>query len=379
MMSFPADLESARAAGRTLESPFGIQADARFPERVYQWGFSVQQVLPGRFTAQAGYLGSASRGMVTNRWGNLVTAMSPYGQLTRQNPAYGELLFTAGGGSANYHALQLQANRRFTQDFVLGAQYSWSHNMTDVPGDNATVQTPNCLRCEKGPADFDIRHTAAINAHYHVPLGRGARRWNTGALGRLAAGWSLGAMFSARAGMPVDVRVQRADIALVNGAGQTIPLGAAGGRPVQETPEGGGSYASLRPSVSPGVNPYLDGRLRVYNPAAFTLPALGTYGNLGRNALLGPGFSQLDFQLTRTFRFRERGALEARLDFYNLLNHPNFAQPTAKLVNVDPLTQPGEAFSDSQSENFGVISSTVGRNLGLGTSRQIQAGLRLSF
>jgi hypothetical protein len=127
------------------------------------------------------------------------------------------------------------------------------------------------------------------------------------------------------------------------------------------------------------VNPYLDGRLRVYNPAAFTLPALGTYGNLGRNALLGPGFSQLDFQATRTFRFRERGALEARLDFYNLLNHPNFAQPTAKLVNVDPLTQPGEAFGDSQSENFGVISRTIGRNLGLGTSRQIQAGLRLSF
>jgi hypothetical protein len=61
------------------------------------------------------------------------------------------------------------------------------------------------------------------------------------------------------------------------------------------------------------------------------------------------------------------------------LNHANFAQPTSTLVNVAPFVQPGEAFGSSQSANFGVISSTIGRNLGLGTSRQIQLGLRLSF
>jgi hypothetical protein len=328
---------------------------------------------------QAGYLGSASRGLITHRWGNLVTSMSPYGQLFRQSPAYGEVLISAGGGSANYQALQLQVNRRFTQDFVMGAQYSWSHNLTDVAGDSATLQDPGCLRCEKGPADFDARHSATVNAHYHLPLGRGARHWSRGALGYLAAGWSMGAIYSMRTGLPVDVRLQRSDLAMVNASGAMVPLGTPNARPKLDTPAGGGSYASLRPSLVPGVNPYLDGRLRVYNPAAFAVPAFGTYGNLGRNALTGPGFSQLDLQLTRIFRFRERGALEARADFYNLLNHPNFAQPSSKLVNVDPLTQPGEAFGERQAQNFGVISSTIGRNLGLGTSRQIQIGLRLSF
>jgi hypothetical protein len=379
-LSFPAgNLDAAQAAGRTLDNPIGIDSDARFPGRVWQWGFSAQQVLPASFTAQAGYLGSASRALATRRWGNLVTGISPYGQVSRQNPAVGEVPYLAVGGSANYHALQLQLNRRFTQDLVMGAHYSWSHNITDTPGENAVAQNPKCLRCEKGPADFDTRHTVVVNAHYHLPVGSGSKHWNKGILGRAAAGWSLGTVFSARSGLPVDVRVQRSDMTLVNGSGQMVPLGTPGGRPVADTPEGGGSLASLRPNATPGVSPYLDNGLHVFNPYAFTLPKLREYGNLGRNALLGPAFSQLDLQLTRTFRIRETCALEFRAEFYNLLNHPNFAQPTSKLTNVDPLTQPGEAFSDSQSENFGVISSSVGRNLGLGTSRQIQFGVRISF
>ena len=166
---------------------------------------------------------------------------------------------------------------------------------------------------------------------------------------------------------------------MVDAAGVTVPLGTPNARPAQDTPYGGGTFGSLRPTVVAGVSPYLDERLRVFNPGAFTVPELRTYGNLGRNALLGPSFSQLDLALTRTVRFGERCALEIRADAYNLLNHPNFAQPTSKLVNVDPLTQPGEPFSESQSENFGVINSTIGRNLGLGAARQIQVGLRLSF
>ena len=83
--------------------------------------------------------------------------------------------------------------------------------------------------------------------------------------------------------------------------------------------------------------------------------------------------------MTRSFRFGEQASLEFRADCYNLLNHANFAQPTDMLVNAAPFVQPGEAFGTNQSANFGVISSTIGRNLGLGTARQMQLGLRLSF
>jgi hypothetical protein len=378
-LSFPADMDAAAASGRTVENPSGIDPASRFPGRVTQWGLSVQQVLPARFTAQAAYLGSAGRNLLTNRWGNFVTAISPYGQLMRQNPAFGEIAFVAAGGSDNYQAMQLQLSRRFTDDFLAGIQYSWSHNITDVPSDGVALQNPNCLRCEKGAADFDARHSATFNGHYRVPLGRGSRHLSSGVPGYAFEGWSAGAIMSFRTGLPVNVNLQRSDLAFFTRDGLMVPLGTPGALPVLDTPLGGATRGSFRPDAAPGVSPYLDQRLLVFNPAAFTLPAIGAYGNLARNALRGPGFSQLDTQITRTFRFGERSALDFRADFYNLLNRANFAQPSSTLINVTPFIQPGGAFGMDQAANFGVISSTIGRNLGLGTSRQIQLGLRLSF
>jgi hypothetical protein len=378
-LSYPTDVQAVAAAGMAVEDPVGIDSSTHFPERVYQWGLSVQQILPGGFTAQAGYVGSAGRNLLTRRWGNLTTGINPYGLPLRQNPAFSEIAYVAGGGSANYNALQLQLNRRFAQDFLVGAQYSWSHNIADTQSDETTLQDPNCLRCEKGPADFDVRHSAALNAFYNVPLGRGSGRWSTGVAGQVLAGWSLGAIFGIRSGLPVNVNLNRTDISFVDAAGTLVPIGTPGARPVPDTPYGGGTRGTLRPSVAAGVNPYLDDRLMIFNPAALTIPQFGAYGNLGHNALVGPGFSQLDAQITRTFHIGERGAVEFRADFYNLLNHTNFAQPVAMLVNAEPLLQPGQAFGMEQSSNFGVISSTIGRNLGLGTSRQIQFGLRVAF
>ena len=378
-LSFPADMNAAAAAGLTVQTPIGIDTSSRFAERVYQWGLSVQQVLPAQFTAQAAYLGSAGRDLLTRRWGNLVTGMTPYGELLRQNPAFGEIPYIAGGGSAGYQALQLQLNRRFAEDLLVGAQFSWSHNLTDTQSEGTALQNPACLQCEKGPADFDVRRAASVNAIYHVPLGRGSRHWNRGVAGAALAGWSAGALFSVRTGVPVNVTLTRSDVSFVDATGQVVAAGTPGAFPVLDTPAGGGTYGAFRPGVVAGVNPYLDSRLSVFNPAAFTVPQLGSYGNLGRDALTGPGFSQLDGQATRAFHFGERTELQFRADIYNALNHANFAPPTGMLVNVSPFIQPGAAFTAAQSANFGVISSTVGRNLGLGTSRQIQLGLRVSF
>jgi hypothetical protein len=378
-LSFPADLETAAAAGRTVENPAGIDSSSGFPGRVIQWGLSVQQVLPARFTAQAGYLGSGGRNLLTNRWGNFVTGMSPYGQLIRQNPSFGEIAYVAAGGSDNYHAMQLQLSRRFTDDFVAGVQYSWSHSITDVPSDGVALQNPKCLRCEKGAADFDARHSATFNGLYRVPLGRGSRHLSGGIAGSVFEGWSIGAVMSARTGLPVNVTLQRSDLAFFNQDGVMVQLGTPGALPALDTPLGGATRGSMRPDAAAGVDPYFDQRLLVFNPAAFRVPLPGSYGNLARNSLRGPGFAQLDSQITRTFRFGERGALEFRADFYNLLNHADFAQPSSTLINVSPFIQPGGVFSMDQASNFGVISSTIGRNLGLGTSRQIQLGLRLGF
>jgi hypothetical protein len=151
---------------------------------------------------------------------------------------------------------------------------------------------------------------------------------------------------------------------------------------MMNVPGGGEGRPALRPNLVPGVDPYASGGGTLWlNPAAFATPLPGTFGNLGRNALRGPGFSQLDLQVSRTFRVTESQAIIFRIDAFNALNHENFANPTVVLpdtVQVGTLA-PGQPYSTETATGFGVLSSTVGRTVGLGTSRQVQLSLRYRF
>jgi hypothetical protein len=129
------------------------------------------------------------------------------------------------------------------------------------------------------------------------------------------------------------------------------------------------------------VNPYLKNEAtgQWLNPAAFAIPAPGTYGNAGRNSLRGPGFSQFDATITKKVVLREGQSVEFRMETFNIFNKANFANPPATLPNALPGLQPGQLFTEALAPGFGVITSTVGRTVGLGTSRQIQLALRYNF
>jgi hypothetical protein len=104
------------------------------------------------------------------------------------------------------------------------------------------------------------------------------------------------------------------------------------------------------------------------NPAAFSQPADGTFGDLGRNAIFGPGFRNLDFSTTKDFQFREPFLLQFRAEFFNLFNHPNFALPQGSFG----------------TQSFGQITQTPdvaqgNPGLGGGGPRVVQFGLRLQF
>jgi hypothetical protein len=122
----------------------------------------------------------------------------------------------------------------------------------------------------------------------------------------------------------------------------------------------GGCDATARPA---GVEP----RLAWFNTKCFQNAAIGTFGNLGRNGLRGPGYSGLDSGVYRNFPVRESVNLQFRSEFFNILNHPNFAQPNASLGNPAA---------------FGTITATAGGLYGLGASsdpRVIQFALKLVF
>jgi hypothetical protein len=138
----------------------------------------------------------------------------------------------------------------------------------------------------------------------------------------------------------------------------------------------------------PGVDPFIhDGGLLFLNPAAFATPQPGTHGNLERGFLHGPNFRQLDLMIAKHVPLRGESNIELRVEVFNVFNADNFSNPAATLPNALPTNnvteankvQPGQAYSSAAAGTFGTITSTVGRTVGLGTSRQVQFALRWNF
>jgi hypothetical protein len=129
------------------------------------------------------------------------------------------------------------------------------------------------------------------------------------------------------------------------------------------------------------VNPFLNNDRNFLNPAAFATPAPGTFGNLPRNALSGPGFKQVDMIAVKRFRITETTNFEFRTEVFNIFNHTNFANPSATLNNaLSASFQPGMPYTQSLAgSTFGLLRSTVNRTVGLGSNRQIQFAFRLNF
>ncbi len=159
-----------------------------------------------------------------------------------------------------------------------------------------------------------IRHSLNLNALYELPFGRG-RQFAGGVsrpLNLLVGDWQVGSVLNFRSGVPIDILIVRPDIAYINngtGSVSTTPVvqnGVVLTRAVVNVPGGGASRNVRRPNIVPGVSPYTRSGLQLINPAAFSVPAPGTFGNFTRNDLTGPMLSQLDLTLRRPSRSQSR-------------------------------------------------------------------------
>ncbi len=423
------------------------------PERVGQYGISVQHQLPGNTVLTVGYVGSQGRNLflrsitnrilpgsaligptdalptgvgVVNRCSIALVGGICTGQVTPttirefdlvgkqlvsgaivDNPLsvlkpFGEIDYKTSGGRDSYNALQIQVNRRFTQGLTINAQYQFGKSQGNTQGSNeaTTAQDPYSFAEEFGNNTFDIRHSANITALYELPFGKGKLYNLNGVADALLGGWQIGGVYNARSGSPLTVLISRPDLVGIcqQAAGCTLgtstvnqgfvialPSGAlpTGFVATINTPGGNASRNTRRPDLIPGVDPYIFGSdgLRYLNPAAFAMPAPGTYGNLPRNFLKGPGFHQFDLTLQKRFKLTETMNIELRSEIYNFFNHANFANPPASLssglTSTAASQQPGVPYANAGQ--FGVINGTVGRTVGLGTNRQIQFAARFNF
>ena len=333
-----------------LFSPKAI--DRQRKDLSYQnWDFVVQQQL-GNTVVEVGYVGSAGHHLFTRHAVNLINPATG----TRPLAGFGSFGLKANDGNNNFNALQASVERRFVNGLLFQMNYMWSHGITDASigaGESVAFQNQSCRACDRSDTNIDVRHTVTTDAVYELPFGPGKRFLNDNDLAsKILGGWELAGIVFARTGLPINITVTR--------KASDLPDGNTSGQ---------------RPNLVPGVPLYPDNQTisNWLNPAAFALPAKGTWGNLGRFIARGPGNFEIDSSLTKTFKLSERFALNFRAAAFNLLNHPMYKNPSSSLGSFT-------GSSPKPSASFGKITSIINTGAtGTGAPRRIEFMLRLEF
>ena len=215
----------------------------------------------------------------------------------------------------------------------------WSHGLSDNgfgAGQYPHIENYACIKCSYSSSDIDIRHSLSVNSVYELPFGPGKHFLNAGGVaGKVLGGWELSGIASASSGRPIDITVDR--------SASDLPDGEQG--------ISGRTWSPACPFTRPTktINNW-------FNPAAFAVPAVGTWGNLGRNVGRGPGYYEIDTALEKQLSITERLNLKFRAEAFNLLNHPIYGDPDVRYL--------GRA-------SFGVITSELNTGAtGIGSSRR---------
>jgi hypothetical protein len=280
----------------------------------------------------AGYFGSKGTHLVIRRNMNQpFNSVRPYAALSTTSAIMpgqpvGNITRVEGTGNSSYNALWVTVNQEMTQGLQFNASYTLSKSLdyNSLSSAGVVVQDSNNLRGDRGLSDFDARHRFVLRSIYELPFKRN----------RLVRGWQLSAIFQMQSGNPVNI--------VTSNSGLT------------------GVVNTVRPDLTGSIR--MIGRAdQWFDPSVFT--PVGQFGNLGRNVVIGPGFSNTDLALTRTIAIDESVRVQFRTEVFNLLNHPNLGQP-GNLV---------------ASPNFSRITSTRFPTGESGSSRQLQFALKLLF
>jgi hypothetical protein len=346
------------APAGSLISPSNVQPDIATPA-VLSWTLRVEQEISPRTSITVGYVGSHSYHQILSEDMNEPvpqvladgTVYYPSGA-QNANPELANSTSWVSQGVGLYNALEVDVRRSFGNGLQFRGNYTYAKNLDDgsawntsVSGNTpAFVEFPLNPKLDWGPAATDVRQMASVNASYELPFGPHRHFLNhaSAPVNVVASGWTASAIVTAQSGFPFSPQ-----------------LGY--------NPTGNGD---TRNPVRPNWNPNFSGSLyprtanEYFNPEAFLPPAKGTYGNVSRDALTGPGLSELDFSATKNSHFTERVGLQFRAEFFNILNHTNFLTPNEVVYT---------SATSGISPTAGVVTATST------TTRQIQFGAKLLF
>jgi len=271
---------------------------------------------------------------------------------TAQNPIFGTMTYLPTDSTSQYDALLVEANKRFSQGVHFQVAYTFSH-LTDegagvrTSGDAITGAgggTATSLlfpAADLGLSTFNVTHNLVANFGYQLPFGAGRKKSMSGLMNGVLGGWDVDGIITLSSGNPATFSVGTTSATALLQGGLRRPNLIAGGND----------------------NPVLGGPDQYYDPSQFTMPDSQHWGTVGRNTLIGPGYSQVNVALVKNFPLRGVSKLGLRAEAFNLFNRANFSLPDMQVFDGSGTPNPGA----------GRITSTSG------PSRQIQLGVRVDW
>lgn len=269
----------------------------------HNWQVAVQRDLPASLTVTATYLGTKGSHLLQE----ILPNTYPPGAVNPCPACPAGFVFLTSNGNSLRNAAQLQLRRRLRNGLTWTTQYTLSKatdNATAFTGVSLTnpgaiAQDWRNLDAEQGPSSFDQRHLLTASIEYTSGVGVRGGGLLTGLKGTLLKGWTMSAQLNAGSGLPFT--------------------------PIYQTSVPGTGVVGTVRAATTGVSVDTTQAGYYFNPAAFTLPASGTWGNAGRNSVRGPKQFGLDASVTRTFPWGSRRNWDWRIDAKNILNRVTFS------------------------------------------------------
>jgi hypothetical protein len=319
--------------------PYGVlAANPNFSTpRVHTFNFNIQREFTQSTLVQVGYVGSLGRDLpIFLDINQPLNGVRPF---AAQYPTLGTINQYNTIAFSDYNSFQTSLRQRLWKGLAVNFNYTWSHSIDDASDAKPNPENSFNIANDKGSSKFDARHIVSGFVSYEAPqFAKFAPR--------LTRGWQFNSLFTASTGSPFNILAGTN----VSGTGENQDRVNLVGDPFANVPVLKGTTA-----------------VQYFNPAAFAKPAAGTYGNMGRYALYGPGFGSADVSIFKKTPITERIVTEFRVEIFNVFNRTNWANPNATFT----------------SGSFGQLTATKngssGAGLGFGEARNVQLGLRIVF
>jgi hypothetical protein len=366
----------------SLSAPENVSVLAALPSnrtpRVAEWNLQVERQLTPNMSLSVGYVGDHGfHEIAYYNYNAQPFAMPVHGTAPSQPnqfnpcqsgvninfPCLGSVTVQSTVATSDYNSMQVQFQRRMTAGWQFLGSFTWQKILDTSCGafDCTQPQDIQNLSLDRGYSQLDQPYVMVLSSLYHLPFGRGMRWGNAWSrpVDWALGGWQINGIYTLQAGLPFDLSVGGSSNAVLRPSATCLPST----QPGNVSQYIGGSCLS-----APAATLYADGSVVANAP-----------GTAARNLLFGPGLSNMDLAMSKSFQFTESARLEVRVEAYNLTNTPHFGQPNGSVGNYQSTCAQAGAVAPCtptfQANPFlGQITSTIPFS-----NREVELGARIVF